>query len=68
MKYHIIFERAEDGRIWAHVPDFDNVAGSGVSIDEARVSLFKSMDLAREFGDPLVPKSNVIAVEVADVA
>jgi hypothetical protein len=68
MKYHIIFEQADNGRIWAYLPDFDNVAGNGSSIDEARASLLKSMRLAREYGDPLVPKSNVIAVEVAEVA
>lgn len=67
MKYHIIFERAKDGRIWAYLPDFDNVGGSGDTLDEARESLLKSVRLAREHGDPLIPNSDVIAVETADV-
>ena len=48
MIYHAIFERADDGTIWAHVPELPGAAGSGDSIEEARASIAEAARLLLE--------------------
>ena len=39
MKYLVIFDKAEDGTIWAQVPDLPGCFSSGDTIEEAKRTL-----------------------------
>ncbi len=69
MKLHLVFERANDGRIWAYSPNLESaIVGNGATVEEARSSLFEGIELAREHGDPIGRASDIVAVEIAEVA
>ena len=63
MTYQAIFERADDGTIWAYVPELPGALGSGDSIEEARESIAEAARLwleeERADGEP-VPKPTII--------
>jgi len=54
--YHAIYERARDGAIWSRFVEFDGIAGSGATVEEARSSLIQSFRFARESGGTLAPE------------
>ncbi|MBV8152590.1 MAG: type II toxin-antitoxin system HicB family antitoxin [Candidatus Eremiobacteraeota bacterium] len=45
MTYTAILERADDGRIWAHIPEIEGVAGAGDTEDEALIDLRRGVEL-----------------------
>lgn len=71
MKYQVIFERADDGTVWAYTPELPVATGCGGTIDEARASLVEGvqvwMEVAKERGTP-IPRPSVLAVETLDVS
>jgi predicted RNase H-like HicB family nuclease len=45
MTYTAILEEANDGRIWAHIPEIDGVAGAGMTREEAISDLKHGVEL-----------------------
>ncbi len=62
MKHFAIFEKANDGQIWARFVDIDGIIGRGTTVGEARASLLVSVELAVEADEVVVPAS-IVAVE-----
>ena len=52
MTYTVIFERADDGRLWARIPELEGVAGAGSSEDEAVLDLRHGIELWLELERP----------------
>ena len=69
MTYQAIFERADDGTIWAYVPELPGAAGSGDTVEEARESIAEAARLwleeARADGES-VPKPTIIGALTID--
>lgn len=61
MTYTAIFERTPDGRIWAHVPEIEGVAGAGSTEEEAIADLRDGIEVwleeERARGGSLPPPS-----------
>ena len=57
MKYLVIFDRAEDGTVWAQVPDLPGCFSSGETIEEAKKNVVEAIELhiegLREEGRPI---------------
>jgi predicted RNase H-like HicB family nuclease len=67
LTYQAIFERSEDGSIWGYAPEVPGATGAGDTLDEARASLRRGLELwietARANGLPIPPATTVIATE-----
>jgi predicted RNase H-like HicB family nuclease len=57
MTYTVMYQRADDGTIWAYSPDLPGVTGAGDSIEEATESLKAGaeawIEVALERGEPI---------------
>jgi predicted RNase H-like HicB family nuclease len=62
--YQAVFERADDGSIFAYVPDLPGCTSWGTTLDEAAVNITEAaqlwVDHARESSEQL-PQSSTIA-------
>lgn len=45
MEYLVIFEKADDGTIWARVPDLSGCYSCGDTLDEAKANIQEAMEL-----------------------
>ena len=70
MTYQAVFERADDGSVFAYVPDLPGCTSWGATVDEARENVRSAITLwisvAKERGTPLPPPSTIAtaAIEV----
>lgn len=64
MTYTVIYERADDGAIWAYAPDLPGLAGTGDTIEDATENLRSGAEAwiedALRRGDP-IPGATTIA-------
>jgi predicted RNase H-like HicB family nuclease len=70
MKHLVIFDKAEDGTIWAQVPDLPGCFSSGNTIEEAKINAVEPIELhiegLRAEGRPTPkPESQADFVKVA---
>jgi antitoxin HicB len=73
MIYHAVFERADDGSVWAYVPDLPGCTSWGATMDEARDQIREAITLwlaaVREQGveppPPATITSNPVEVDAA---
>ena len=67
--YTAIFERADDGAIWAFVPEIPEASGMGETVDEAEASLRAGLriwiEAERERGGSIPPPSTIDARKIA---
>jgi predicted RNase H-like HicB family nuclease len=71
MQYLVIFEEAEDGTIWARVPDLSGCYSCGNTIEEARTNITEAMELYIETAKLegiIIPKPHHIKAELVKVA
>jgi predicted RNase H-like HicB family nuclease len=65
MEYLVVFEKAEDGTIWARVPDLEGCYSCGDTIEEARENVKEAISLfledIREEGKPFPAPSHLKA-------
>jgi antitoxin HicB len=61
MTYQAVFERADDGTVFAYVPDLPGCTSWGPTLDEARHNVGEAIDLwiatAKEHGIDVPPPS-----------
>ena len=71
MIYQAVFERADDGSVFAYIPDLPGCTSWGATIDDAAASVAQAarlwVDDAREKGETL-PQSSTIAALAIEVA
>ena len=48
MDYLVVFEKADDGTIWARVPDLSGCYSCGDTIEEARLNIKDAIELHME--------------------
>jgi predicted RNase H-like HicB family nuclease len=70
MTYLVIFDTAEDGTVWAQVPDLPGCFSSGASMKEAKMNVVEAIELhiegLREEGRPIPkPEAKADFVKVA---
>ena len=67
LTYQAIFERSDDGSIWGYTPEVPGATGAGETLDEARSSLRRGIELwietARTNGEPIPPGSTTVSIE-----
>ena len=72
MIYHGVYDRAEDGTIWGHTPEFPGALGAGDTLIEARASLRKGIEIwieaDRDFGYGQLKEIPGELVEVVDTS
>jgi predicted RNase H-like HicB family nuclease len=70
MDYLVVFERAEDGTIWARVPDLEGCYSCGETIEEAKQSVKEAIELhiegLKEEGIT-VPEPSLISAELVHI-
>ena len=70
LKFTAVFEPAEDGSVYAHVPELPEVHTQGRDLDEARTMVEDAIQLViadrRERGEP-IPKTGWAITETIDV-
>lgn len=70
MIYHALFERADDGSVFAYVPDLPGCTSWAPTLEEAKRSVGEAarlwIEVARERGDA-VPAPSTIAAFPIDV-
>jgi predicted RNase H-like HicB family nuclease len=70
MIYQAVFERADDGSVWAYVPDLPGCTSFGATIDEAQTNVAEAARLwiedAHAKGEAL-PASTTIAALAIEV-
>jgi predicted RNase H-like HicB family nuclease len=71
MEYLVIYEKADDGTIWARVPDLSGCYSCGSNMREAKTNIKEAMELyidtARDEGI-IIPKPHHIKAELIKVA
>jgi predicted RNase H-like HicB family nuclease len=69
MTYTAILERAEDGRIWAHVPEIEGVAGAGATSEEAVIDLKHGLELWIELegSEAVLPRPSTIGTATVTI-
>jgi antitoxin HicB len=71
MNYLVIYEKADDGTIWARVPDLSGCYSCGDTFDEAHKNIIEAIELyletAREEGIT-IPPANHFQAELVKVA
>ena len=70
MKYAVVIERAEDGLLWAYVPDLPGCTSNGETMDAVRSNVRDAIELhlnsLRRHNEPVPPPSaRVLEVEAA---
>jgi len=64
MTYTVIYQRADDGTIWAYTPDLPGATGAGDTIEEANQSIRAGVEAwiedAHDCGDE-IPSPSTIA-------
>ena len=65
MEFLVVFEKAEDGTIWARVPDLEGCYSCGETIEEAKKNVKEAISLyledLSEEGKPIPPPSHLKA-------
>jgi len=70
MEYLVVFERSNDGSIWARVPDPPGCASCGNNVDEARENIKEALELHLEVMKAEgieVPAPNHLRAELIEV-
>ena len=71
MEYLVVFEKSEDGSIWATVPDLEGCYSVGDTMDEAREHVKEAIELYLEDlkadGKP-IPTPSHLKAEMIEVA
>jgi predicted RNase H-like HicB family nuclease len=71
LKFTAVYEQAEDGWVYAHVPELPEVHTQGRDLDEARAMVEDAIQLViadrRERGEP-IPETGWALAETIDVA
>jgi predicted RNase H-like HicB family nuclease len=72
LTYQAVFERSEDGSIWGYSPEVPGATGAGGTLDEARLSLRRGIELwigcAREKGESIPIPSEAVSIESITVS
>ena len=71
MKYLVIYEKADDGTIWARVPDLSGCYSCGNTLSEAKANVKEAMALFIETAKSegiAIPKPHHIEAELVKVA
>ena len=71
MKYLVIYEKANDGTIWARVPDLSGCYSCGNTLNEAKTNIKEAMALFIETAKSegmIIPKAHYIEAELVKVA
>jgi predicted RNase H-like HicB family nuclease len=59
MQYLVVYEKSDDGSIWARVPDLDGCYSCGETLEEAREHIKEAIALyledLKETGKPIPP-------------
>ena len=65
MIYQAVFERADDGSVFAYVPDLPGCTSWGATLDEAQQQVAEAaalwIEAAREKGEALPPATTITA-------
>jgi predicted RNase H-like HicB family nuclease len=72
MIYHGVYDRAADGTIWGSTPEFPGALGAGDTLEEARASLRKGIEIWIEadidFGHGHIDAMPDELVEIVDLS
>ena len=72
MTYHGMYDRAEDGTIWGHTPEFPGALGAGDTLEEAQASLREGIrlwiEVDLEYGFGHVEAMPDELIEIVDVS
>jgi predicted RNase H-like HicB family nuclease len=70
MEYLVVYEKSNDGSIWARVPDVPGCSSCGDTVEEARENIKEAIELHLEAlkaeGIP-IPVPNHLQVEVIEI-
>jgi len=71
MNYLVIYEKAEDGTIWARVPDLSGCYSCGDTFEEAHTNIIEAIELYLETArieGIVIPPANHFQAELVKVA
>ncbi len=71
MEYLVLYEKADDGTIWAHVPDLSGCYSCGSNLQEAKTNIKEAMELyldTAKYEGIIIPKAHHIKAELVKVA